>query len=97
MTDPQTNAARGLDYLARGLQAAGGQAGLALAGYNGGHSQIGRDASLWPTETQRYYYWGTGIYEEASSGASQSARLAEWLAAGGSGLCARAAQEPMPQ
>jgi hypothetical protein len=97
MTDPQTNATRGLDYLARGLQAAGGQVGLALAGYNGGHSQIGRDSSLWPRETQRYHYWGTGIYEDAASGASQSPRLAEWLAAGGASLCARAAQAPMPQ
>jgi soluble lytic murein transglycosylase-like protein len=93
MLDPETNAARGLAYLAGGLQAAGGQAGLALAGYNGGHSQIGRDSSLWPSETQRYYYWGTGIYQDASSGATESPRLAEWLAAGGSSLCARAAQE----
>jgi soluble lytic murein transglycosylase-like protein len=94
MVDPQTNAARGLAYLARGLELAGGQVGLALAGYNGGHSQIGRDSSLWPNETQRYYYWGTGIYEEAAAGAAQSARLAEWLAAGGASLCARAAQQP---
>ena len=91
--DPQTNAARGLAYLARGLELAGGQAGLALAGYNGGHSQIGRDASLWPGETRRYYYWGSGIYAEASAGAAQSERLAEWLAAGGASLCAQAAQE----
>ena len=97
MLDPGTNAARGLAYLAGGLQAAGGQAGLALAGYNGGHSQIGRDASLWPAETQRYYYWGAGIYADANSGVSQSPRLAEWLAAGGSSLCARAAQEAAPQ
>jgi len=91
--DPGTNAARGLDYLARGLALAGGQVGLALAGYNGGHSQIGRDSTLWPNETQRYYYWGTGIYDEASAGASQSARLGEWLSAGGASLCASAAAQ----
>ncbi len=97
MLDPETNAARGLDYLSRGLQLAGGQVGLALAGYNGGHSQIGRDSSLWPAETQRYYYWGTGIYEEASAGATESARLSEWLAAGGASLCVRAAAQQAPQ
>ena len=43
MQDPDTNAARGLAYLALGLQRGGGDAGLALAGYNGGHSQIGKD------------------------------------------------------
>jgi soluble lytic murein transglycosylase-like protein len=93
MLDPATNAARGLGYLASALKLSDGQAGLALAGYNGGHSQIGRDASLWPGETRRYYYWGTGIYEEASAGSTDSARLAEWLAAGGANLCARAAQQ----
>lgn len=90
--DPDTNAARGLDYLARGLTLAAGQAGLALAGYNGGHSQIERDSSLWPAETQRYYYWGAGMYAEASGGAGRSERLLEWLAAGGASLCARAAE-----
>ena len=93
MLDPETNAARGLGYLARALELSSGQVGLALAGYNGGHSQIGRDASLWPDETRRYYYWGAGIYEEARAGAAQSPRLAEWLAAGGASLCARAAQQ----
>jgi soluble lytic murein transglycosylase-like protein len=93
--DPETNAARGMAYLARGLELSGGQVGLALAGYNGGHGQIGRDASLWPNETQRYYYWGTGIYDEAAAGATTSTRLAEWLAAGGSSLCARAATQPV--
>lgn len=93
MLDPETNASRGLSYLAQGLTRAGGQAGLALAGYNGGHSQIGRDSSLWPGETQRYYYWGTGIYADAVAGADHSDRLSEWLAAGGASLCAKAADE----
>ena len=60
--DPDTNAARGLAYLALGLARASGNAGLALAGYNGGHTMIGLDSSLWPAQTQRYWYWGTGIY-----------------------------------
>jgi len=93
MQDPDTNAGRGLAYLALGLTRAGGDAGLALAGYNGGHSQIGKDSSLWPSQTQRYWYWGTGIYADAASGQAQSGRLQEWLQAGGASLCARAAQE----
>lgn len=93
MQDPDTNAARGLAYLALGLQRAGGDAGLALAGYNGGHSQIGKAGSLWPAQTQRYWYWGTGIYDDARSGAAQSARLQEWLQAGGASLCQTAATQ----
>jgi len=88
--DPDTNAARGLAYLALGLARASGNAGLALAGYNGGHSMIGLDSSLWPAQTQRYWYWGTGIYQDATSGATQSARLQEWLQSGGASLCAQA-------
>jgi soluble lytic murein transglycosylase-like protein len=93
MQDPDTNAARGMAYLALGLQRAGGNAGLAMAGYNGGHSQIGKDSSLWPNETQRYWYWGTGIYDESKSGVGQSTRLQEWLNAGGASLCRTAASQ----
>lgn len=93
MQDPATNATRGLAYLALGLTRAGGDAGLALAGYNGGHSQIGKDSALWPSETKRYWYWGTGIYADALSGNSTSPRLDEWLNAGGASLCAKAAQQ----
>jgi soluble lytic murein transglycosylase-like protein len=93
MQDPETNAMRGMNYLALGLARANGDAGLAMAGYNGGHSQIGKDSSLWPNQTQRYYYWGTGIYQDAVSGQTSSARLQEWLQAGGASLCARAAEQ----
>ncbi len=90
MQDPDTNAARGLAYLALGLQRSGGNAGLAFAGYNGGHSMIGRDSSLWPDQTRRYWYWASGIYDEAAAGQASSARLQEWLQAGGASLCAKA-------
>jgi soluble lytic murein transglycosylase-like protein len=93
MQDPDTNAGRGLAYLALGLTRASGNAGLALAGYNGGHSMIGLDSSLWPAQTQRYWYWGTGIYQDALDGQSQSARLQEWLNAGGASLCTTASQQ----
>ena len=93
MQDPDTNAGRGLAYLALGLARAGGNVGLALAGYNGGHGMIGLDSSLWPPQTRRYWYWGTGIYQDAAGGQAQSSRLQEWLQAGGASLCTRAAQE----
>jgi soluble lytic murein transglycosylase-like protein len=87
--DPNTNAARGLDYLRRSLDAAGGNPGLALAGYNGGIRVISRGQSSWAAETQRYLYWGSGIYQDAQAGLSQSPRLDEWLSRGG-GMCSRA-------
>jgi hypothetical protein len=49
--------------------------------------------NAWAAETRRYVYWGSGIYADASSGASRSGRLEEWLAAGGAGLCRRASQQ----
>jgi soluble lytic murein transglycosylase-like protein len=87
---PSTNAARGLAYLKRSLEAAGGDVRLALAGYNGGIGVIGLPELTWPAETQRYAYWGSGIYAEANAGAGDSLRLAEWLAAGGTSLCRQA-------
>ena len=90
--DADTNALRGLNYLKRSLQAANNDARLAFAGYNGGIGVIGRNELLWPAETVRYAYWGSGIYADAVAGLPQSSRLNEWLRAGGSGLCARAGQ-----
>ena len=84
--DPEINAQRGLAYLQRALELGDGRIDLALAGYNGGHGQIGRDPSSWPEETRRYVYWGTGIWEDLQSGASSST-LSAWLEAGGSRLC----------
>jgi|WetSurMetagenome_2_1015567.scaffolds.fasta_scaffold171627_2 soluble lytic murein transglycosylase-like protein len=88
--DPATNALRGTDYLRRSMQAANGNARLALAGYNGGIGVIGRSESSWAGQTQRYAYWGSGIYEEASNGSTVSSRLQEWYNASGGGLCREA-------
>jgi soluble lytic murein transglycosylase-like protein len=90
--DPDTNARRGLAYLKRSLDAAKGNPDLALAGYNGGISVISRPQSNWAAETQRYLYWGSGIYADSTSGASESARLDEWLSRGG-GMCKRAREK----
>ncbi len=90
MREPHTNARRGLAYLAGGLTLANGDVRLALAGYNGGHSQISRHPEQWPAETQRYVYWGTGIYTELNSGLESSPTLTAWLSAGGESLCAQA-------
>lgn|SRR5574341_63539 len=88
--EPDTNAYRGLSYLRSSLDKSDGHAGLALAGYNGGHSLIYRDYEMWPYESQRYYRWGTGIYREASAGWDSSPTLAAWLSAGGQSLCDQA-------
>ena len=88
--DPDMNALRGLDYLRRSLEAAGGDPRMALAGYNGGISVIGRGEASWAAETIRYVYWGSGIYAEATRGAGESVRLQEWLNAGGESLCSKA-------
>jgi soluble lytic murein transglycosylase-like protein len=88
---PETNAARGLRYLARALELGQGDSSLALAGYNGGHSLIGRDPSAWPNETLRYVDWGSRILLDVELGLSVSPGVQAWLAAGGAGLCRRAA------
>ena len=90
--DPETNAMRGLSYLARSLAAAGGDVRLALAGYNGGISVISVSESMWSEETQRYAYWGTGIYQDVRQGEVDSSRLQEWLSRGGASLCLQAHQ-----
>jgi hypothetical protein len=87
MQDPETNARRGLAYLAESLVRSRGDADLALAGYNGGHGVIDWDPGNWPDETKGYVYWGGGIYADASAGLADSPRLEEWLAAGGASLC----------
>jgi soluble lytic murein transglycosylase-like protein len=90
--DPDTNALRGMNYLARSLQAGGGNARLALAGYNGGIGVISRNEWSWPSETKRYVLYGAPIYEDARNGATSSAMLTEWYQKYGAGLCRQAAQ-----
>jgi hypothetical protein len=92
MLDVQTNARQGLTYLAGSLDRADGHAGLALAGYNGGHGVIQGGWATWTNETRRYYYWGSRIYAEAVSGMKTSPTLQEWLDAGGSSLCTQASE-----
>jgi soluble lytic murein transglycosylase-like protein len=90
--DPETNALRGMDYLSRSLQAAGGDARLALAGYNGGIGVISRSEWAWPSETKRYVLYGAPIYEDARNGVTSSASLTEWYQKFGAGLCRQAAE-----
>ncbi|HJQ13693.1 MAG TPA: transglycosylase SLT domain-containing protein [Anaerolineales bacterium] len=90
--DPETNALRGMGYLARSFQAGGGDARLALAGYNGGIGVISRSEWAWPAETKRYVLYGAPIYEDARNGVTSSASLTEWYQKYGAGLCSQAAQ-----
>lgn len=91
MTDPNTNARRGMAFLVEMLELTDGDVGLAFAGYNGGHRAARGSWNTWVNETQRYYVWSTGIYEEALQGKTTSDTLREWLGAGGASLCSKAA------
>jgi len=93
MTDPETNARRGADFLAFCMDYANNDSSLAMACYNGGPSIVHRDFSTWANETQRYYRWGSTIYGDARQNLAQSEALNTWLSAGGSGLCAIARQD----
>jgi len=83
----RVNAARGLDYLSKGLKLGDGRIDLALAGYNGGHSQITKSHQQWPAETARYVRWGLGIWDDIQAAESRSGTLELWLDSGGRFLC----------
>jgi soluble lytic murein transglycosylase-like protein len=91
--DPDTNALRGLMYLQRVFNAANQNISWSLAAYNGGQGLIGLNEWMWPAETIRYVYWGSGIYTDAVQMRSSSQRLEDWLAAGGASLCRKAHQQ----
>lgn len=91
MLDPDTNARRGMNYLAERLVQTAGDAGKAFAGYNGGHVAAGSSWDNWAAETQRYYTWSTGIFADAKAGLTESPTLQQWYAAGGASLCQQAA------
>jgi soluble lytic murein transglycosylase-like protein len=88
--DPDTNALRGLDYLARSLTSAGGNARLALAGYNGGIGVIAQPEWMWSAQTDRYVHYGAAIYEDARQGLSTSPMLDDWYSTYGASLCRQA-------
>jgi hypothetical protein len=89
--DPKTNAERGLAYFAERLRQTSGDIGKALAGYNGGHVAAAGSWETWLPETQRYYVWSTGIYQDIQAGLTASPTLQEWMEAGGASLCRQAA------
>ena len=91
--DPDTNALRGLAYLQRVFDLSNHDISWSLAAYNGGPGLIGLNEGMWPAETIRYVYWGSGIYADATGMKAGSQRLSEWLAAGGASLCQRAHQQ----
>jgi len=88
--DPDTNALRGMNYLAERLIQTGGEIGHAFAGYNGGHAAAASNWNNWANETQRYYKWTTGVYSDSLNGNSRSDTLEQWIVAGGASLCAQA-------
>ncbi|MGB1251552.1 MAG: transglycosylase SLT domain-containing protein [Candidatus Promineifilaceae bacterium] len=90
MKDPDTNARRGINYFNERMAQTNGDVGRSFAGYNGGHGASGSPYDQWAAETQSYFYWATGIYEDAVAGKQISERLDEWMTAGGYSLCQQA-------
>ena len=91
MLDPDTNARRGMNFFNEQLRYTGGDILLSFAGYNGGYAASGGSYSNWASETQRYYSYAKGIYEDATAERSSSETLDRWLAAGGAAGCQNAA------
>ncbi|NWF63196.1 MAG: transglycosylase SLT domain-containing protein [Chloroflexi bacterium] len=90
--NPDTNAARGLSYLARSLAAANGDVRLAMAGYNGGIGVIPRAEWTWSAQTKRYIQYGLPIYHDAVRGTNPSHAVGEWYSRYGVSLCSQASQ-----
>ncbi|MEL6528091.1 MAG: transglycosylase SLT domain-containing protein [Chloroflexota bacterium] len=90
MLNPENNALRSTNFVHECSRFAGGDVGLILACYNGGPSVVNRPFDTWAHETQRYYVWGTTIYQDAINNYDTSAHLDTWLQAGGQNLCLRA-------
>ena len=90
--NPDTNAARGLAYLVRSLATGGGNARLAMAGYNGGIGVIGRGEWTWSAQTKRYVQYGAPMYEDAKNGINPSPALSDWYENYGVSLCRQAHQ-----
>lgn len=90
MLHPDTNASRGIAYFVERMAQTNGNIGLAFAGYNGGHVAAAGGWDDWVPETQRYFVWATGIYNDIEAGLTESPTLREWMAAGGVSLCHQA-------
>jgi hypothetical protein len=91
MTEPELNAKRGAGVISDCLMRSDGDVGLAMACYNGGPRLIRLPFTQWPAETQRYFTYGTGIYNDANSSKVTSPAVKQWLDAGGVYLCRTAA------
>lgn len=85
--DPDTNAMRGLLFYNRQLDYTNGDIYRSFAGYNGGYRASGGAWNTWAYETQRYYLWAKGIYEDIQAGLQTSPTLQKWMEAGGASLC----------
>jgi len=93
MLNPDVNMRNGMDVFYECLtQFANWDLGMALACYNGGPRVTQIDMSLWPAETQSYYRWASGMWEEVQRNRNDSDTLNQWLGAGGQNLCNLSAQ-----
>lgn len=97
MLDPDTNVYHGMRIFQECLNVfAGGDVGIAAACYNGGASITQTSYANWPQETRSYYDWASGLWADVRNGVSSSDTLDDWLASGGSRLCAIASEDLSP-
>jgi soluble lytic murein transglycosylase-like protein len=97
MLDPDTNVRLGMSVFYECLtQWANWDLGLALACYNGGPSVTTLDYRFWAAETQFYYTWATGMWDDVVHKRSDSDTLSEWMQSGGEQLCASASSYLTP-
>lgn len=88
MLNPDTNVGTGLDVLHECLYVhARGDLGRAFACYNGGPSAAVSDYAMWAPETQRYYRFAMGIWNDVVVGRDSSSTLDEWRELDSGYLC----------
>ena len=80
--DPDTNVARGLDYLRRSLQAANNDARRRLPVTTAASASSAAASGPGPPKPCAMPTWGSGIYADAIVARTESSRLNEWLTAG---------------
>lgn len=70
--DPDTNAARAMNFFTRMHEYTGYNVYMTFAGYNGGYEAAKTSYQFWPQHTQTYYTLARGIYDDAKAGLSVS-------------------------
>ena len=88
--DPMTNAHRGLTYLKWCSEAVDGDLPSTLACYNGGLTRARSPMTEWPSETQRFVFWGSRLLARVNGRAYGDPIYDWWWERRGQHVCALA-------